>query len=553
MRIYVTLSFVALIAGCGASESNPPAQAEADAGPLQQADESYDGRQSGEAVSPPGESTPQWGHNGHSSSQNGLSPYAGPSTPGLLWDVALEDAVGGANVVIDAAGMAYMRGGSMLYAVSPTGQLSWSRELSDIGGYLALGRDGTLYAGGAALHAIDSTDGSLKWKIDTPGSVETTIVVADDGSIQFGSYREDEAAHYHVANRDGSLRWSKKLNNSGAVGSSALAPDGTIYVPGDKLRALAPSDGRTLWEADVRGLSPLFGPAVGPDGTVFLASNEGGPGRDESRLYAITQAGEQAWSVSMGFLELTPAVGPDGTVYVHNYGGGGSGALERGVYALNPDGSVRWRFDISCPSWSFNQNNGSDSSPTVDSAGTVYFGSECGTVFAVDKNGDEKWRFGIDGEFDNRPAISRAGTLHICHAGGGPQDWWRGFYRCYALGNDGRPMPEPESTSRFGYCEQRCGEDDPASVDSCQYTCLVQADRYCTNDCAEVIEGEEGGESSFRDCLVRCHERFDTPTRPGSDNQVCTSGVEVGRTCTEEPRCSSGEYVAGCCIGGVCR
>jgi outer membrane protein assembly factor BamB len=53
-----------------------------------------------------------------------------------------------------------------------------------------------------------------------------------------------------------------------------------------------------------------------------------------------------------------PAIGADGTIYF--------GSWDDYFYALNPDGTLKWRFRA---------ENAIDSSPAIDTDGTIYFGS----------------------------------------------------------------------------------------------------------------------------------------------------------------------------------
>ena len=83
---------------------------------------------------------------------------------------------------------------------------------------------------------------------------------------------------------------------------------------------------------------------------------------------------EIRWSFKTGYrISGTPAIGPDGTIYI------GSG--DRHLYALSPEGKVKWSYDCLF-------GGAVDSSPAVSSTSTIYFGS--GTFFyALDQNGKE--------------------------------------------------------------------------------------------------------------------------------------------------------------------
>jgi outer membrane protein assembly factor BamB len=62
----------------------------------------------------------------------------------------------------------------------------------------------------------------------------------------------------------------------------------------------------------------------------------------------------------------SPAVGANGTIYV--------GSLDRNVYALNPDGTQKWKFVT---------GGTVGSSPAVGADGTIYIGSNDHNVYAL--------------------------------------------------------------------------------------------------------------------------------------------------------------------------
>ncbi|MEM2089259.1 MAG: PQQ-binding-like beta-propeller repeat protein, partial [Thermoproteota archaeon] len=62
----------------------------------------------------------------------------------------------------------------------------------------------------------------------------------------------------------------------------------------------------------------------------------------------------------------SPAIGYDGTIYV--------GSHDNYTYALNPDGSLKWKYETEA--WV-------DSSPAIGSDGTIYVGSNDGGLYAI--------------------------------------------------------------------------------------------------------------------------------------------------------------------------
>jgi outer membrane protein assembly factor BamB len=109
-------------------------------------------------------------------------------------------------------------------------------------------------------------------------------------------------------------------------------------------------------------------------------------------------------------LPTFPTVGSDGTIY--------SGALDSYIYALNPDGILKWRYETGGPVWS---------SPAISPNGTIYFGSEDNYIYAVNPDGTLKWKFKTGSSVTSSPSIGSDGTIYV-----GSDDNY-----LYALNSDG--------------------------------------------------------------------------------------------------------------------
>ena len=226
------------------------------------------------------------------------------------------------------------------------------------------------------------------------------------------------------------------------VGSPTVGPDGTVLITSHdgKLRAVAP-DGTLKWEF-ATGDRIWSTPAVAEDGTVYTGS-------DDDHLYAIDGAtGKQRWRLRIGACDPPigggpegvrcdvdggPTLGPDGTIYT-----GGDG-----VYAVWPDGVLRWKFATpehvsAAPAlgtdgtvyagcqddamyaiapdgtkkWEFRTKRDIESAPTIGEDGTVYFGGDDGNVYALAADGTLKWKVVTRGPVRGSPALAGDGTLY---------------------------------------------------------------------------------------------------------------------------------------------
>jgi outer membrane protein assembly factor BamB len=91
----------------------------------------------------------------------------------------------------------------------------------------------------------------------------------------------------------------------------------------------------------------------------------------------------------------SPAIAPDGTIYV--------GAEDHFLYALNPNGTVKWKYET---------GNSLYASPVIGSDGTIYIGSEDRQFYAINPNGTLKWIVPTKTVFTSSAAIGADGTIY---------------------------------------------------------------------------------------------------------------------------------------------
>lgn len=78
-----------------------------------------------------------------------------------------------------------------------------------------------------------------------------------------------------------------------------------------------------------------------------------------------------------------------------------------GILHAVKDNNLLWKYQLEQGSvihWS---------SPTLDSNGTIYFGSDDKYLYAINPNGSPKWRYYAGGLIRNSPAIALDGTLYV--------------------------------------------------------------------------------------------------------------------------------------------
>jgi len=140
-------------------------------------------------------------------------------------------------------------------------------------------------------------------------------------------------------------------------------------------------------------------PAIGSGGIIYIGA--------DNNLYAINPNGTLKWaseltnpSFSSTYARSSPAIGSDGTIYVGSYC--------HNFYAINPDGTKKWSLDIGSL---FNLL-----SPAISSDGTIYVGTDSisdNYLFAINSDGTKKWEYQVGDSIESSPAIGSDGTIYV--------------------------------------------------------------------------------------------------------------------------------------------
>ncbi|MFZ0886958.1 MAG: PQQ-binding-like beta-propeller repeat protein [Candidatus Binataceae bacterium] len=152
----------------------------------------------------------------------------------------------------------------------------------------------------------------------------------------------------------------------------------------------AADTGTPQWEFITSGWV-FSSPAIANDGTIYVGS-------DDNNLYAINPDGTKKWKFPTHYysVQSSPAIGSDGTIYV--------GSDDGNLYAINPNGAKKWNFPT---------GNAIESSPAIGADGTIYVGSNENNLYAIDPNGAQKWYLDIGYSGKSSPAIGADGTIYI--------------------------------------------------------------------------------------------------------------------------------------------
>jgi outer membrane protein assembly factor BamB len=206
---------------------------------------------------------------------------------------------------------------------------------------------------------------------------------------------------YDTSKNNGNLKWKFKTDDY-IYSSPAISSEGAVYTGYRNLYAIN-SDGTLKWKFEIGGVI-YSSPAISSDSTVYVGSNDG-------YLYAINPNGTLKWKFKANNgIQSTPAIAPDGTVYfgaIEEYLRGSKiGSNDNYFYALNSDGSLKWKFKV--------KEGRYYSSPVISKDGAIYVGVDISSdddyLYAINPDGTLKWKFKPAG---SSPAISSDGTIYV--------------------------------------------------------------------------------------------------------------------------------------------
>ena len=270
-------------------------------------------------------------------------------TGALMWSFRSQENVGAIPIpTLGANGTIYVSGYRMIYSLSPSGNINWSRNVSlNIGYNATLAPQGVVYSAfGGPVTEVSPSNVTL-WSFDAVDRLGllyccTAMVVGQEGTV-YGvglngggvnapTNAPDAPAIVFALNRNGSLLWYDGISNTAK--SILTGSSGVIYLVGNSVTALSADNGSEIWNYDIAGTSTIR-PAPGPNDTLVVTSSLGGDGfvfdlggPTGSRLYTVSfiQTGMPAgyiWSVILDGVTKTSSGSniffsePNGTYVFH--------------------------------------------------------------------------------------------------------------------------------------------------------------------------------------------------------------------------------------------
>jgi outer membrane protein assembly factor BamB len=354
---------------------------------------------------------PQWGSAVHDSRRSGTTMAIGPKTGKIRWTRKLEGVVT-PGPVVGADGTIYAASnGGKLHALDPkTGNDLWVFDGgggygNDLSSSATILQSGTIvWPGPGGRLFLIGADGSKLAAYELSGFALSPAV--DEAKALL--YVQDMSAKlwaFNIVNDRLAPRWSLDLGGS-SYSSVALAPDGTLRT-GAGADAIAVRDngasGEVVWRYKTSDIIEVS-PAVGADGTMVIGSNDGFE-------YAINADGTLRWKFANNAQTYgSPAVTPNG----HAVFGDHTGRLHvldlaTGNVIATAEGELKQGPSRSAGIWT---------SPVIDGAGNLYFGTRLGHIYGFTATGQRLWDIDTDDTVDSYPALTADGMLVIGSSNG---------------------------------------------------------------------------------------------------------------------------------------
>jgi outer membrane protein assembly factor BamB len=176
------------------------------------------------------------------------------------------------------------------------------------------------------------------------------------------------------------------------AGTSGTTPDQTVNGTGNvgtvadqTVNGTQNVGGTQKWSFPAAN-NVQVGPNIASDGTVYIT---------DGNLYAVNPDGSQKWKSGISSARI-PVAGSDGAIY--------SGSSDGNLYAFNADGSQKWAYSVgTLPSEAF-----------IHSDGSIYV-SSLNNIHAINADGSSKWVFApgastIDASF--KPSVASDGSTY---------------------------------------------------------------------------------------------------------------------------------------------
>lgn len=263
------------------------------------------------------------------------------------------------------------------------------------------------YVGNHAGHfmgvVVEGPDaGKVTLDLYVDGIIWSTAVADDRGWLYFGA---DDDRLYAVDPAASAIAWSRRLGECepprapgpegvrcDVDGGPSLGPDGDLYVGADGLYRVS-RNGDVRWHYPPAEAGPAAHVATTP-----LVTEEGVVFGSYARMVtALDHEGTLRWEVELrADVDGSPVRGRDGTIYV--------GSDDGSLHALTPEGTVAWSYDVGAEV---------RSQPVVAPDGAIVFGSHDGNLYTLEPSGSLRWVMPTHGAIHAPATIDSAARIYV--------------------------------------------------------------------------------------------------------------------------------------------
>src|SRR3989344_5322604 len=200
------------------------------------------------------------------------------------------------------------------------------------------------------------------------------------------------------------LQWTS-IDIGGISAPPITSSSGAIYIPGTGSLTKLDKTGAKQWTISTPASGTVYTPVIDKNDIVYIASSGCNP-----IVYALNPDGSKKWQYDLregsalcGANQTRAAVAlsnDQSTLYV------GTNYPNQKIYAFNLDGTVKWKSALML---NFEPDY---SAITIDSSDNLYVGSSGGRIFSFKSDGTARWNQFIGGEVKT-PIVGPDGNIYV--------------------------------------------------------------------------------------------------------------------------------------------
>ena len=243
---------------------------------------------------------------------------------------------------------------------------------------------------------------SIEWTKDMEYGIMSGPVIDSNEFLYFGTSTSlifsDTLNYFYSLNNKGELLWTFYTFNGDPNSSGLLiSADSTIYFCSLEYLYAIDLTGNLKWTYKTNSLQiHQWLTNIGREGNIYSVNFDG-------YLNCINNSGSLNWQkkYDSGFWTNSPVFSPDGeTIYI--------AGTDSNLYALNLDGSLKWKFI----------SDKASAIPAVDNQGNIYFVSKLDStgLFSLNQDGTLRWSYNFanlnfSGPVFLSPTIDKEGNI----------------------------------------------------------------------------------------------------------------------------------------------